>query len=85
MERTFDEDDIREAYKKGYIDGQLALKEMGYMKVTADRKGEWIPVDYKTEYMCSACGYHIDTNYPERYSFCPGCGSDNRKEKDEEH
>ncbi len=46
--------------------------------------GEWIYHKGKSESReCSNCGVWLDWFMP-RNSFCPNCGSDNRKEGDEE-
>ena len=57
-------------------------------------RGEWISVSESAwdgnEYKCSACGWTCSDNEfsddpTEDYRFCPNCGADMRKEKQDVH
>lgn len=49
-----------------------ALYNAGYRKQS---EGEWlIEGDMFKEYVCSVCGYSVDSPY-QKTPFCPNCGS----------
>jgi rubrerythrin len=52
--------------------------------------GEWKPLGEPDDlgihswYICSRCGFRTTWHMVDIFHFCPNCGSDNRKEGDEE-
>lgn len=49
------------------------------------KTGEWIDEGGTYYANCSKCGYQMDTHEERGYhNFCPNCGSDNRKRREDE-
>ena len=49
-------------------------------KASVRPQGEWVDDDFVGQYRCSKCDYYAI----DEYDYCPNCGADMRKGKDDE-
>lgn len=69
-------------YSEDFIKGFECGVERQFNADKEQKMGRWIYTgDYTTDGMlkCSECGFEHDVS--ERFSYCPNCGADMRKEK----